>query len=218
MTTDRLTISEIAERAPAPFRQLLGSLHARFRTSDFAAALALVNRIGEAAEEMNHHPDLDLRWGRVDVRLTSHDSGGITERDLRLAARITELAAAAGAEADTARLQQVEIGLDTWASAEVLPFWRAVLGYGSGDADVDEAVDPLGADPTLWFQDTDEHATPRQRLHLDIWVPVDEAEARVSAALDAGGTLESDADAPSFWVLADAQGNRVCICTVQDRD
>jgi 4a-hydroxytetrahydrobiopterin dehydratase len=73
-------------------------------------------------------------------------------------------------------------------------------------------ADGAGALPSLWFQRTDPHETPRQRFHLDIWVPHDVAEARIAAALEAGGTLVSDSEAPSFTVLADADGNKVCVC------
>lgn len=215
---DRQTLNpaEVAEQLSGDFRQLLGSIYTRYRTDDFAAALELANAVGEAAEEMNHHPDLDLRWGRLDIRMRSHDVDGLTARDLRLADRISQLASAAGARPDTASLMLVEIGLDTWAAPEVSPFWQALLGYDAvGDQDL---VDPLGANPTVWFQITDEHSTPRQRFHLDVWVPVDVAEERLTAAVNAGGTLLDDSNAPSFWVLADPHGNKACICTVKNRD
>ena len=75
--------------------------------------------------------------------------------------------------------------------------------------------DPTARCPTLWFQETEPHETPRQRFHLDIWVPHDVARARIAAALEAGGTLVSDTEAPSFTVLADADGNKACVCTWQ---
>ena len=59
-----------------------------FRFPDFQTALDFVNRVGAIAEELGHHPDLHLTWGRVDVTTWSHDAGGITERDLVLARRI----------------------------------------------------------------------------------------------------------------------------------
>lgn len=213
-----LTGREVEERRPPEWRQILDRLCARFRTGDFATGLALVNRIGEAAEAADHHPDLDLRYPYLDVRLNSHDVGGITARDLRLAEEISRFAAEAGASADPAALAQVELGLDTWDSGEVRPFWAAVLGYGGDDADSDEVVDPGRLQPTVWFQDTDPHETPRQRWHLDIWVPAEEVEGRIAAAVAAGGTLADDTHAPRFWVLADPQGNRACLCTWQDRD
>ena len=78
------------------WREADGALHARFRTGDFATGLGFVNAVGAAAEAADHHPDLDLRYGHVDVHLWSHDAGGVTDRDHRLAARIDELAAALG--------------------------------------------------------------------------------------------------------------------------
>lgn len=211
----RLTVAEVAEGAPDGFRHVLDRLVARYQTVDFAAALVLVDRIGAVAEEADHHPDLRLGWGYVDVRLSSHDVGGLTARDLRLARRVADLAAQAGATPQPAAITLVELGLDSWDGSEVAPFWNAILGNppsGSG-----EVVDPQGHTPTVWFQDTDRHETPRQRWHLDVWVAPDEGRARVDAALAAGGVLVSEEQAPSFWVLADAQGNRACVCTVLDR-
>lgn len=70
-----------------------GSLTATFDTGDFKTGLVLVNAIGELAEASNHHPDVDLRYPTVAVRLTSHDVGGVTGRDLAMARSITEHAA-----------------------------------------------------------------------------------------------------------------------------
>jgi 4a-hydroxytetrahydrobiopterin dehydratase len=58
----------------------------------------------------------------------------------------------------------------------------------------------------------------RNRIHLDVTVAHDEAEARVQTALAAGGVLVSAARARAFWILADAEGNEVCVCTWLDRD
>ena len=69
----------------------------------------------------------------------------------------------------------------------------------------------------MWFQQMDEARTERNRFHLDVSVPHDLAEQRLEAALAAGGTLLTDEYARAFWVLADAEGNEVCICTWQDR-
>lgn len=214
---DKLSAEQIAAALPEDFRHLPGQLMARYRVADFAAAQALAGAIGRLAEEADHHPDLLVGWGYVEVRLASHDVGGITRRDVRLARQVSVAAGEAGAHPEPAALQVVDWGLDTWAQADVLPFWRAILGYGDTGLS-DELVDPAGrGGPTVWFQQTDEHETPRQRFHPDVWVPVDEARPRLEAALAAGGSLVSDAEAPSFWVLADPQGNRVCICTVQQR-
>ncbi|MGA2036448.1 MAG: 4a-hydroxytetrahydrobiopterin dehydratase [Acidimicrobiales bacterium] len=55
---------------------------------DFAASLSYVNAVGMLAEEMNHHPDIDIRWNKVTLRLSTHSAGGITRVDLDLARRI----------------------------------------------------------------------------------------------------------------------------------
>jgi 4a-hydroxytetrahydrobiopterin dehydratase len=65
-----------------------------FKFPDFQSALGFVNRVGAAAEELGHHPDLHLAWGRVDATTWSHDAGGITERDFALATRIDQAFAA----------------------------------------------------------------------------------------------------------------------------
>ncbi|ATG51392.1 4a-hydroxytetrahydrobiopterin dehydratase [Brachybacterium vulturis] len=89
-----LTSAEIAEAALTDWRQDGETLTARFATGDFATGLDLVGRIGASAEEANHHPDLTLTYPEVTVTLSSHDVGGITSRDLALARRISEHAAA----------------------------------------------------------------------------------------------------------------------------
>lgn len=201
----------------ADWRQLWSVLRARFRTADFASGLTLVQAIGDAAEAAGHHPDLTLSYGFVDVRLVSHDAGGITTRDIDLARTISDLAAVAGARADLDSLTYVEAGLDAADADLVGPFWAALLG---SELHGDDVLDPDGQNPTIWFQRPDS-PTPDgqvpQRWHFDVWVPFDRAEARIAAALAAGGTMVDDSNAPSFWVLADADGNRSCICTPLSR-
>ena len=59
-----------------------------WRGKDFAAALEFVNAVGALAEEADHHPDIDIRWNMVTLRLSTHSAGGLTGLDLKLAARI----------------------------------------------------------------------------------------------------------------------------------
>lgn len=217
MGTQRLTGEQIREAGLQGWTFLGTHLATRLRTGDFATGLALLDEIGAEAEEANHHPDLDLRYGHLDVRLTSHDSGGVTERDVRLARRITELAERHDARADRGAVSRLDLALDTPDRSRVLPFWSAALGMaGGGHVPEDEIRDPAGTHPNLWFQDSGDQE-PRQRWHLDVWVDPDQVQGRIDAALAAGGELVSDAEAPSFWVLADPDGNRVCLCTWQDR-
>ncbi|MDP3893317.1 4a-hydroxytetrahydrobiopterin dehydratase, partial [Nocardioides sp.] len=199
------------------WRVLLGALHTRWRTGDFATGLRLVNRIGAAAEEANHHPDLDLRYGHLNVKLVSHDVGGLTARDVRMARRISALAAEEGVSAAPTAVQELEVALDTADHTAVKPFWAAVLGLAPNPSLDIDLMDPDGSVPSMWFQRTDGDDPARMRFHLDIIVPHDVAEQRVADAVAAGGTLVSDDRAPAFWVLADVEGNKVCVCSWQGR-
>jgi 4a-hydroxytetrahydrobiopterin dehydratase len=201
------------------WRILFDQLHARFRTDDFATGLKLVKRIGKAAEKAEHHPDVDLSYGQVDVRLSSHDAGGVTERDVDLARQISGFAADLGAQPAPGELSVIEIALDTPAYDDVKPFWAAVLGYETSRTHAEELNDPHGTRPTLWLQKADgAKGEVGQRFHLDVRVPPEVAEDRVRAALAAGGTLVSDERAPTVWVLADAHGNKACVTTWLGRD
>lgn len=218
----KLTATEVRETPGLDdWRHLASGIRARFLTGDFATGLALVDRIGAAAEEADHHPDVTLTYPAVVVTLASHDVGGITSRDVDLARLISGFAAEAGVEAETAGLTQLEAALDTGAPEHLGDFYAALLGGEVGESR--DWVDATDQVPSLWFQspprpDEERGAElpaqdPEQRWHLDVWVPHDEGERRLQAVLDAGGTLVSDAEAPSYWVVADADGNRSCICT-----
>ena len=215
---DRIVLDgpAIEAEALADWRVLHGVLHARFETGGFNAGVTLVQAIGTAADEMNHHPDVDLTYPRVDVRLSSHDVGGVTRRDVVLARVISEMAARLDATSRPETTSVLELALDTPDHDEIAPFWCAVLGY-ERTVRPDELVDPTGKGPTLWFQGTEPHETPRQRWHLDLRVPPEVVDARIAAAIEAGGRLVSDAEAPRFWVLADPQGNQACLTTWQGR-
>jgi 4a-hydroxytetrahydrobiopterin dehydratase len=218
MSTQKLTGQQIADLDLGGWANLIGGLQTRIRTGDFATGLQVLNAIGAAAEEMNHHPDLDLRYSRIDVRLSSHDAGGVTDRDIRLAHRIEDIAAAAGVELDRNGLSRFELGLDTPAAARIAPFWAAVLETKQVSGDNFEDVgDPNGVLPLIWFQPSGDEE-PRQRWHPDVWVEADQVQPRIDAAVAAGGRLVSDDQAPRFWVLADVEDNKVCLCTWQDRD
>ena len=210
----KLTAQEIVGQAPEGWIYLLGALRTRLRTGDFKRGLDLVAAIGAAAEAADHHPDLDLRYTYLDVSLVSHDVNAVTGRDLRLARTINDLAAHAGVEPAAGGLTRLELGLDSPDHGRILPFWAAVFGGAVAD---DVVRDPGGLLPAVWFQKSggDE---PRQHWHPDLWVDPSEVRPRIDAALAAGGSLVSDAEAPAFWVLADPEGNKVCLCTWQDRD
>jgi len=190
------------------------ALHASFTTADFASAVALLTAVAREADAANHHPDVRLGYGSIDVVLTSHDVGGVTERDLTLAARIDELAAEQGATVATLQPTRCDIAIDCTDADAIRPFWAAALDYEEvpGDDGI-ELVDPRGRGPKVWFQHMEIARTERNRIHLDVYVPNDDAEDRVQTILEAGGTLLTDEHAPDWWVLADVEGNEMCVCT-----
>lgn len=218
----KLSAAEVRDAAPSGWAQIRGALKARYVTKDFATGLALVDRIGASAEEVNHHPDITLTYSDVVVSLVSHDVEGLTKRDVGLATTISDHARELGVDADLAGLTQPELGLDTSRHGELAPFYAALLGSSLKDG---EPVDSTGQVPTVWWQNPGEDENGpelpptevEQRWHIDVWVASDTAEKRLAAVLDAGGRLVSDAAAPSYWVVEDADGNRHCICTPDGR-
>jgi 4a-hydroxytetrahydrobiopterin dehydratase len=197
------------------WRYTLGHIETTYRAPSFPAATTLAAAIADAAEAAQHHPDIDIRYpGHVRVVLMTHATGGVTSLDLDLARTISGLAAGAGATADTTVAQAIEVAIDTMNADRIRPFWAAVLGYRN---EGDGLVDPRRVGPAVWFQQMDEPRTERSRFHIDVSVPHDQAEARIAAALAAGGRLVNDGFARAFWVLADADGNEACVCTWQDR-
>lgn len=205
-----------AEDGLEDWRFLLGMIVAEFALPSFPGGADLVVAIAEAAEGADHHPDVRLSYpGVVRVQLTTHAAGGLTTLDVDLARQISALAGDAGAQPRPTSVWELEIALDTMDPDRIRPFWSAVLGYvddGNG-----ALVDPRRRGPALWFQQMERPRTDRNRFHLDITVPHDVAEQRVAEAVAAGGVLVSDERARAFWVLADADGNEICVCTWQDR-
>jgi 4a-hydroxytetrahydrobiopterin dehydratase len=186
-----------------------------FRTGSFAAGVALVDAIGRIADAADHHPDVDLRADSVTVRLRT-DDGTLGEREVALARQISAAARGLGVPVDPSSLQIVQIAIDALVIPDVLPFWRAVLGYRQMDDE--DVIDPLFQGPPIWFQQMDAPRPQRNRIHIDVYVPHDQAEARVAAALAAGGHIVNDEHAPGWWTLADAEGNEVDVAPWPDRD
>ena len=196
------------------FVHLDGSLYASYRTSDFESAAMLVARVAAAADAQGHHPDVSLGYGAVGFQLSSHDAGGVTIRDLRLAGTIQELADSLGATGELAHPARYEIAIDCVDADAIRDFWRVGLGYDEHATDDGvDLVDPNGRGPKVWFQQMDPPRTDRSRIHLDVYLPTADAEARVQEIIAAGGHLLSAEHAPGWWVLADGEGNELCVCT-----
>jgi 4a-hydroxytetrahydrobiopterin dehydratase len=220
--TERITPGQFHEAAGVEDWRVLGEgACAYFRTGSFAAGAQLVHAISQLAGLHDHHPDVDLRHEGVIVRLITitHDYYGLSERDVELARQISAAARELDMPADPTAVQTVQVTIDALVPPEVLPFWRAVLGYQNrSDSPDEDLIDPNGRGPSFWFQQMDAPRPQRNRIHLDVWVPHDQAEARVAAAIAAGGHLVTDQHAPEWWVLADAEGNEADVCTWMGRD
>ena len=211
------------------WRYLIGLLCASVPVSSLGQASAVAAMaVAACGPEADRHLRADLRPDRVELSLQDRVANAVTRRDTELAAAVSSAVAGLGvaiAPPDSAAyprpVQMLELAIDAVDIPAIRPFWRAVLGYGDepGYDEPDAAVvDPARQGPAIWFQQMDAPRPQRNRIHFDITVSGDEAEARVRAALAAGGTLVSDEAAPSFWVLADAEGNEACVCTWLQRD
>ena len=219
-----VTATQFHARDDRPdWRYALGRIEASYRCGSFEGAAGLAVAIAAAAERARHHPDLDIRYpDRLHVALTTHAVDAVTDLDVELARQVSALAAAAGAIGEPTAVQALEVAIDALDVDAVRPFWKALLDYEDApagpDGQVTAIVDRARIGPAFWFQAMDEPRPQRNRIHVDVTVPHDVAEARVAAALAAGGRLVSDQRARAFWVLADAEGNEACVCTWQDRD
>jgi len=89
LSTERLQF--YVTELPSGWIEVDGALERELEFADFAEALAFVNRVGAAAEEANHHPDVEIHWNRVKLRWWTHVTGSITDRDRELAAKTNEL-------------------------------------------------------------------------------------------------------------------------------
>ncbi len=214
---EKLTTTQILDAGLDDWRKLAQGLQARFLTGNFVAGLKFVTAVTEAAESANHHPDVTLTYPFVDLKLISHDVSQVTQRDVDLARRISDIAREQGIVAKPSALAEFELALDTADLAAVGPFWAALLTGSPGSLTGDDVLDPRMRVPLLWFQHTDAHEAPRQRFHVDLWVPHDVAEERIAAAVAAGGRVVDQENAPSYVVLADPEGNKACVCTCLGR-
>lgn len=210
--TDALTPEQFHQSAGIDdWRVLPSGATAYFRAGSFLRGVELIDAITVLAEAANHHPEVDLRYSGVTVRLTSHDIQGLSRRDVALAKEISLAAHDMGITAEPAVSEDIHIAIDAIDIPTVRAFWRAVLDYQ--DVGDDELHDPRSIGPVVWFQQMDVPRTQRNRVHIDVNVPHDTIEARVAAAIAAGGRLVTDEYAPSWWVLADTEGNEACLAS-----
>ena len=221
--TDRISPKQFHESDGVEDWRVIGDgACASFRTRSFAASVRLVQAINQLPGVEHHKPDVDVRHDGVTVRLFTYTDNyyGMSQRDIELARQISAAARGLGLSADPSAVQSLLVIPGATVTAEVMPFWRAVLGYEPRrDSPDEDLVDPHGRGVSFWFERMDE---PRPdgggAIHVAVWVPYEEAQERVAAALAAGGRMVRDEFAPSSWTLADAAGNEADIATTMGRD
>jgi 4a-hydroxytetrahydrobiopterin dehydratase len=225
----QLTRQQVSDAvSPLGWRLVLGAVYTEVDVAALvqSAEVATIAAAGVGTDGQDRLT-VDIRAERALLRLMPPLGGLVTALEVRLARAVSDALASRGfstgpGSGDRAgRLQGLEIAIDAMDIANVRPFWQAVTGYIGevGPSDLTAGlIDPMGRGPAIWFQEMDEPRPQRNRIHIDVDVPHDEGEARVLAAITAGGTLLSDTRAPAFWVLADPEGNEACVCTWQARD
>ena len=213
--SDRISPAEF-HRAPgvAAWRVTGTGPQAVFLAGSLARAASVVPAIVAAAERFGVEPDIDVRPEAVVVRIPDRDMSGIPMAATGFAAAVSEAAAAQQLVADPSRAQSVGVYVAQHSGTDVRPFFLAALGYAElGETD---AADPLRCGPQLAFNPITGDVPGRGRTHFDVFVPADQARARVDAALAAGGRLVDDANAPMYWSLASPDNHGVDIAAWTD--
>ena len=213
---DRLDDSE----ETADWRALFGAM-AFYPTGSPAQAAELAVAVAGLADDAGIPLMIDLRPPGVTIDSGKdrweHEAGFVD-----LARRIQAAARGLGLTADPARLRFVQLGFDAVDLPAVREFWRAALGYELDPRpQVTDINDPRRLGPTLFFQpmeDDGPRRKQRNRIHFDLYVPEEQAQARVDAAVAAGGRIVRDEHARGWWTIADPEGNELDIAVVLGRD
>jgi 4a-hydroxytetrahydrobiopterin dehydratase len=191
---------------------LHGGPTAVFRVGNLQEAARLAAAVAEVPG-LEARTLLTVASDRVTVKLT-RELWGTEPQHVEVARAISGVAREHGATADRSAVQEVQLAIAAKPDAIDLGFWRAVLGYAPMHED--NGIDPLGQGSTVWMQELDPDKPLRHAMHVDVSVARDHAEARLAAAVAAGGVVVDDSSAPGAWILADRSGNKVCIAAWPD--
>jgi 4a-hydroxytetrahydrobiopterin dehydratase len=193
---------------------LSGGPTAVFRVASFAAGAVLASAIAERVPSLaGTRAAITLTADQLTVRLT-RGVFWVEPEHLDVAREISAVAKECSAVADRAAAQEITVAVAAKPEAIDIGFWRAVLGYSA--LALDNGFDPLGHGSTVWMQDLDAAKPLRHAMHIDVTVAREHAEARLAAALAAGGRMVDASNAPGSWILADRSGNKVCLTAWQD--
>ena len=192
---------------------LHGGATAVFRVGSLAEGARLAGALSEVPGLEGSGAVITIGDDRLSVRIT-RDMWQLEDRHVEVARAVSAVARAHGADADRTATQEVQVAISSKADVTNVGFWRAILGY-EARAD-DNGVDPLGHSSTVWMQELDDAKPLRHAMHIDVSLARELAEARLAAALAAGGRIVDESGAPANWILADPAGNRVCIAAWPD--
>ena len=191
---------------------LHGGPTAVFKTGSLREAARLAAAVAQVPG-LEQRTLLSVASDRLTVKLT-REMWGTEARHIEVARAVSAVAREHGAVADRSAVQEVQLAVAAKPEAIDLGFWRAVLGYAPMHDD--NCIDPIGQGSTVWMQDLDPSKPLRHAMHVDVSVAREHAEARVQAAVAAGGLVVDATGAPGAWILADRSGNKVCIAAWPD--
>lgn len=213
--SERITVVDFhAAPGVADWRVTAAGPEAVFMAESLADAAGLVGPVVAAAESLGIRPDIDVRPEAIAVRIPHGGEEGVPAGAPEFAATVSRAASELNLRADPSRAQSMSIYVAQHSETDARPFFIAALGYDAmWDSD---AVDPLRRGPSLAFNPIAGDVPSRGRTHLDIYVPADQAQARVDAAVAAGGRLVDDSYAPSWWTLASPDNHGVDIASAPD--
>ncbi len=183
---------------------------AHYPTSSFLQGVDLLEAVAALADDAGLPLMIDLRYPgvTVDGGKDQHEAEGF----LALARAVQSAARRLGLVADPAGVRDFQIGIDALDIPAVKAFWRTALDYVEDPRpQLDDLFDPRRINPPVFFQQLDAPRQQRNRIHLDLFVSAEDAQARVEAAVAAGGRIVSEAHAPSWWTVADPEGNELDI-------
>ena len=216
-----VTSAEAQEQLPG-WTVVDGRLEVSVRAKDFTQAIEFVNRFTNFAEAQDHHPDFEIRYNTIRMRVVSHDVGHLTDRDIRFATSVDVLIEEMQLKRQPEKIARTHLVLVSSDVAAIKPFWQAILNFKEVKGDENMIVDRSDVLPPIRFhQFADATASTDEanlsgalgKAHMDVFLPADQAESRVQAAVEAGGKLLNDTEAPTEWELADADGNRIFVRT-----
>ena len=192
---------------------LHGGPTAVFQTKNLADAAELAQAIAQLPGLDGTLAHMSIVTKSLTIRLTREVWNTEVEH-IELAREISKIAKSLGAVAEPSLVQEVQFAIAAKPDAIDVGFWRAVLGY---QAMLDDAgIDPLGISSNVWMQDIDPNKPLRHAMHIDVSVSKEQAQSRVEAAVAAGGVIVESSESPSWWVLADRSGNKVCVVAWPD--